>query len=354
VGLEGQLKLKASKVLLVGVGGLGSPTALYLAAAGVGTIGIVDSDRVDHSNLHRQIIHGVADVGRPKLDSAEESIQAINPNVKVIKHEMMLTSENALEIVRDYDLVIDGTDNFPTRYLVNDACVLLNKLNMYGSIYQFDGQASVFGSPGGPCYRCLYPEPPPPGMVPNCAEGGVLGVLPGLIGTIQATEAVKAILGIGELLVGRLLMYDALAMSFRTLKIKRDPACPICGENPTISKLIDYDQFCGLPPKDSTPMLIPEITVTDLRELQQSHIPFTLVDVREPNENALNHIEGSILIPLGQLPDRLGELDKSGKIVVHCQSGMRSSKATAILLNDGFQDVSNLKGGIAEWLRTSE
>ena len=349
VGLEGQKKLKAASVLLVGAGGLGSPAALYLAAAGVGRIGIVDFDKVDASNLHRQIIHGTSDVGRSKLDSAAESILDINPNVQVDKHEVMLSSENALEIVKDYDIVVDGTDNFPTRYLVNDACVLLGKTNFYGSIFRFEGQATVFCAPGGPCYRCLYPEPPPPGMVPSCAEGGVLGVLPGIIGLIQATEAVKFILGKGRSLVGRLMLYDALDMSFRELRIKRDPNCPICGDNPTISALIDYNQFCGLPSHPEPTGT--EIEVTELKAMMSRKDAFALVDVREPDEFEVDRIPGSVLIPLGQVPERLSELDKTALTVVHCRSGMRSAKACTILREAGFQKVLNLKGGILEWNR---
>jgi len=352
VGLVGQQKLKAAKVLLVGAGGLGSPSALYLAASGVGTIGIVDCDKVDLTNLHRQVIHGTNDVGRSKLDSAAESIAAVNPNVQVVKHEAMLTSENALKIIEGYDFVVDGTDNFPTRYLVNDACVLLGKMNMYGSIFRFDGQASVFCASNGPCYRCLYPEPPPPGLVPSCAEGGVLGVLPGIIGLIQATEAVKAILGIGELLIGRLLLYDALAMRFREIRIRRDPDCPICGERPTIKALIDYDQFCGMPGKDAASHAEAEIEPAALNTMIERNEPFTLVDVREPHEYEINRIPGSVLIPLGQLPERISEIDPSKTTVVHCQSGVRSAKACEILRSNGFENVVNLRGGIVAWMKT--
>jgi len=354
IGMAGQQKLKASRVLLVGAGGLGSPAALYLAASGVGTMGIVDCDVVDLTNLHRQIIHGTQDVGRSKLDSAEESIHAINPNVEVVKHETLLTSDNALEIVGQYDLVVDGTDNFPTRYLVNDACVLLDKTNVYGSIFRFDGQASVFCAPGGPCYRCLYPEPPPPGVVPSCAEGGVLGILPGVIGLIQATEAIKLILGIGEPLIGRLLLYDALTMRFRELRIRRDPECRICGDHPTLTHLIDYDSFCGLPAQRSEQEADGEIEPVDLRAMMEAQQPFTLVDVREPHEFEISRIPGSILIPLGELPGRLGDLGRTGALVVHCQSGMRSAKACEILRSNGFQNVTNLRGGIAAWLKQAE
>ncbi len=354
VGLIGQQKLKAAKVLLVGAGGLGSPTAMYLAACGIGVIGIVDFDQVDLTNLHRQIIHGTSDVGRSKIDSAADAIRDINPNVEVVKHETLLSSQNALGILSDYDLVIDGTDNFPTRYLVNDACVLSGKLNVYGSIFRFEGQATVFCSPEGPCYRCLYPEPPPPGMVPSCAEAGVLGVLPGVIGLIQATEAVKLILGAGESLIGRLMLYDALSMRFREVRIRRDPDCPICGENPTIKELIDYDQFCGLPVKGEQPTEIQEIEASELKAMMDRRDRFTLVDVREPDEFAICRIPGSILIPLGQLEARLGEVDNSLPIVVHCQSGGRSAKACATLKSRGFHYVVNLRGGMNEWLKQGE
>ncbi|HLK15443.1 MAG TPA: molybdopterin-synthase adenylyltransferase MoeB [Fimbriimonadaceae bacterium] len=348
VGSEGQLRLKAAKVLLVGAGGLGSPAALYLAASGVGTLGIVDFDAVDLTNLHRQVIHGTPDVGRSKLDSAAESIHAVNPNVTVIKHSTMLTSDNALEIVAGYDLVLDGTDNFPTRYLVNDACVLLGKQNMYGSIFRFDGQATVFCAKGGPCYRCLYPEPPPPGLVPSCAEGGVLGVLPGIIGIIQATEAIKAILGVGESLIGRLLLYDALSMRFQEVHIRRDPNCPVCGDNPSVTQLVDYEELCGLPGHANFER---EIGADELTRLRELGIPHVLVDVREPHEYAVNRIPGSILIPLGEVPARIGELDRTKKTVVQCQSGVRSARACEILISAGFEDVVNLRGGIIDWMK---
>ena len=354
VGVDGQLKLKSARVLLVGAGGLGSPTALYLAASGVGTLGIVDFDAVDLTNLHRQVIHGTSDVGRSKLDSAAEAIHEVNPNVQVVKQEILLSSENALEILSGYDLVVDGTDNFPTRYLVNDACVLLGKTNVYGSIFRFDGQATVFCTPGGPCYRCLYPEPPPPGMVPSCAEGGVLGVLPGIIGLIQATEAVKLILGVGEPLIGRLVLYDALAMSFRELKIRRDPACPICGDLPSITALIDYNQFCGIKPITNEPVAYHEIESSTLNAMFQSGEDFVLLDVREPDEFEVSRIPGSILIPLGDVRNRLNELNPSTKTVVHCRSGMRSAKACEILVAAGFGDVSNLKGGILDWMQSEQ
>src|ERR687893_866330 len=323
VALEGQKKLKAAKVLTVGTGGLGSPLALYLAAAGIGTIGIVDFDVVDESNLQRQIIHGTSDVGRPKVESAHDKIKDINPNVEVRVHEEALTSENALEIIEDYDVIVDGTDNFPTRYLVNDACVLLNKPNVYGSIFRFEGQASVFYAEEGPCYRCLYPEPPPPGLVPSCAEGGVLGILPGAIGTIQATETVKLLLGIGEPLIGRLLLYDALTMRFREMKLRKDPGCPVCGENPTVTELIDYQEFCGIPQARAQAEEVPEITVGELRERLDE---VSVLDVREPHEYQVANI-GARLIPLGELPERLVELGKDETLAVHCKTGGRSAQA---------------------------
>ena len=351
VGEAGQQRLRAAKVLLVGAGGLGSPAALYLAASGIGRIGIVDFDCVDLTNLHRQVIHGTGKVGRSKVDSAEESIAAVNPHVEVVKHEAMLTSQNALQILEDYDYVVDGTDNFPTRYLVNDACVLLGKPNMYGSIFRFEGQATVFCATDGPCYRCLYPEPPPPGTVPSCAEGGVLGILPGVIGLVQATETVKAILGIGESLVGRLLMYDALSMRFSEVRIRRDPACPICGDHPTQTTLIDYDQFCGVASQDSDRRQEHEIDVAALLEMQHRGQDFILLDVRERHEHAIQRIPGSILMPLGQVARRLGELDRSKTIVVHCHSGIRSATACEILRGAGFEDVFNLRGGMVEWIK---
>jgi adenylyltransferase/sulfurtransferase len=360
VGIEGQKKLKAAKVLLVGAGGLGAPLGLYLAAAGVGRIGLVDFDVVDFSNLQRQVIHATKDVGRNKIDSASEKMLAINPNVQIIKHEVALSSENALDILKDYDLVVDGTDNFPTRYLVNDACVLLNKPNVYGSIFRFEGQSTVFAYEGGPCYRCLYPEPPPPGLVPSCAEGGVLGILPGTIGLIQATEAVKLILGIGEPLVGRLLLYDALGMRFRELKLRKNPECPICGEHRTITKLIDYHQFCGVPqpgpaaggaaiPDQETKVNEGEIDVTELKQKIDRGDNFVLIDVREPHEYKIASIPGSKLVPLGEVPKRLDEFDKNADIVIHCKSGMRSAKACGILKQNGFQHVRNVVGGILAW-----
>lgn len=347
VGGEGQLKLKRAKVLLVGAGGLGAPLGLYLTAAGVGRIGLVDFDVVDVTNLQRQVIHSTADVGRKKLDSAAESMQAINPAIRIDRFDTALSSENALEILKDYDIVVDGTDNFPTRYLVNDACVLLGKPNVYGSVFRFEGQATVFAYQDGPCYRCLYPEPPPPGMVPSCAEGGVLGVLPGLIGMVQATEAVKLVLGIGETLKGRLLVYDALAMRFRELQIRRDPACPVCGEHPTIRELIDYQQFCGAG-RGETPAT-PEMDVTELKAWMDRQERFVLVDVREPHEYQISRIPGSRLIPLGELANRMGELEADEEIVVHCKSGGRSAKAAELLKKAGFENVRNLRGGILAW-----
>ena len=353
VGMDGQLKLKAASVLCIGAGGLGSPVAMYLAAAGVGRIGIVDFDVVDYSNLQRQIIHGTPDVGRPKLDSARDSLAAINPEVRVETHNLALSSGNALDLFREYDIIVDGTDNFPTRYLVNDACVLLGKPNCYGSIFRFEGQASVFGAPGGPCYRCLYPEPPPPGLVPSCAEGGVLGILPGVVGTIQATEAVKLIMGAGEPLIGRFLIYDALRMRFRELKLRKDPDCPVCGERPTVTALIDYDQFCGIAPPASAaadPPPSDDATVEQLKaRLDQRDEPFIL-DVREPQEYQICNIPGSTLIPLGDLPSRLHELEGRGEMIVHCKSGARSAKAVKLLREAGFAQAKNLRGGILRWI----
>jgi sulfur-carrier protein adenylyltransferase/sulfurtransferase len=350
VALDGQKKLKKAKVLTIGAGGLGSPLALYLAAAGVGTIGIVDFDVVDESNLQRQIIHGTSDIGRPKMESARDRIKDINPNVEVIAYEEALTSENALEIFEDYDVIVDGTDNFPTRYLVNDACVLTGKPNVYGSIFRFEGQASVFWAEEGPCYRCLYPEPPPPGLVPSCAEGGVLGILPGAIGTIQATETVKLILGIGEPLIGRLLLYDALGMSFREMKLRKDPNCPVCGENPTVTELIDYQEFCGIPQANAQAQAdeVPEITVQELKAKMENGEDLNVLDVREPHEYEVANI-GVRLIPLGELPQRLAELDQSESFAIHCKTGGRSAKAVKLLKDAGFQNVYNVKGGITAW-----
>jgi sulfur-carrier protein adenylyltransferase/sulfurtransferase len=353
VGMDGQLKLKAANVLLVGTGGLGAPLGLYLAAAGIGHIGLVDFDVVDFTNLQRQVIHHTSDVGRKKLDSAAEKMTAINPHIRITRHEVALTSENALDIIKDYDLVVDGTDNFPTRYLVNDACVLLGKPNVYGSIFRFDGQSTIFAYEGGPCYRCLYPEPPPPGLVPSCAEGGVLGILPGTIGLIQATEAVKLILGIGEPLVGRLLLYDALAMRFRELKLRRNPECPVCGDHRTITRLIDYHQFCGIPQQppvqETAKVNDGEIDPVDVKRMLDRGEQFVLVDVREPHEHRICNIPQAKLIPLGEVGNRLGELDKGADIVVHCKSGMRSAKACGVLRQNGFERVRNMKGGILAW-----
>jgi sulfur-carrier protein adenylyltransferase/sulfurtransferase len=350
VALDGQKKLKASKVLTVGTGGLGSPLALYLAAAGVGTIGIVDFDVVDESNLQRQIIHGTSDVGRPKVESAYDKLKDINPNVEVRVHEEALTSENAFEIFEDYDVIVDGTDNFPTRYLVNDACVLLGKPNVYGSIFRFEGQASVFYAEEGPCYRCLYPEPPPPGLVPSCAEGGVLGILPGAIGTIQATETVKLLLGIGEPLIGRLLLYDALGMSFREMKLRKDPNCPVCGENPTVTELIDYQEFCGIPQANAAEQAngVPEITVNELKQKLDNSEDINVLDVREPHEYEVANI-GVRLIPLGELPQRMAELEQDDILAIHCKTGARSARAVKLLKDAGFQNVYNVKGGITAW-----
>ena len=350
VALDGQKQLKAAKVLTVGTGGLGSPLALYLAAAGVGTIGIVDFDVVDESNLQRQIIHGTSDVGRPKVESAYDRLEDINPNVEVRVHEEALTSENALEIFEDYDVIVDGTDNFPTRYLVNDACVLLGKPNVYGSIFRFEGQASVFYAEEGPCYRCLYPEPPPPGLVPSCAEGGVLGILPGAIGTIQATETVKLILGIGEPLIGRLLLYDALGMSFREMKLRKDPNCPVCGESPTVTGLIDYQEFCGIPQAQAAEERngVPEISVGELKSKLDNGDDINVLDVREPHEYEFANI-GVRLIPLGELPQRLVELDRDENFAIHCKTGARSAKAVKLLQGAGFENVYNVKGGITAW-----
>jgi len=348
VAMEGQLKLKQAKVLLVGTGGLGAPLGLYLAAVGIGKIGVVDFDVVDFTNLQRQVIHGTKDVGRPKIDSAADRMADINPNVEIVKHEVALTSENALDIIRGYDIVVDGTDNFPTRYLVNDACVLLNKPNVYGSIFRFEGQASVFATENGPCYRCLYPEPPPPGLVPSCAEGGVLGILPGLIGIVQATEAVKLILGSGEPLIGRLLLYDALAMRFRELKLRKNPECPICGPNRTIHELIDYQQFCGILP-EAPVATTADVSATEVKEMLDRHADFLLLDVREPHEYQIAKIPGSTLIPLGELPKRMHELTGATEIIAHCKSGVRSAKAVDLLKSSGFKRVRNMAGGILAW-----
>ena len=351
-GMEGQQKLKAARVLCVGTGGLGSPLALYLAAAGIGTLGLVDFDVVDASNLQRQIIHSTKDIGRKKLDSAEEKLLALNPALNVVKHDTMLSSANALDILKDYDIVADGTDNFPTRYLVNDACVLLGKPNVYGSIFRFEGQASVFATKEGPCYRCLYPEPPPPGLVPSCAEGGVLGILPGLVGVIQATEAIKLILGKGESLVGRLLLVDALNMRFRELKLRKNPECPVCGANPTVTKLIDYQQFCGIMPETKEEKTlkngIPQLSVKELKRRRDAGEDVFVLDVREPYEYQIANIGGT-LIPQNDVPQRLAEIDRNREIVVQCRSGQRSQRIAEFLAQAGYQKVSNLAGGILAW-----
>lgn len=354
VGMEGQKKLKAAKILLIGTGGLGSPLALYLSAAGIGRLGLVDFDVVDKSNLQRQIIHGTKDVGRPKTQSAKESINDINPNVDVQIYETGLMSDNAMEIIRDYDIVIDGTDNFPTRYLVNDACVLLGKPNVYGSIFRFEGQNSVFWAEKGPCYRCLYPEPPPPGMVPSCAEGGVIGILPGIIGLIQANEAVKIILGQGTPLIGRFLTFNALDMKWRELKLRKDPACPICGDNPTVTELIDYQQFCGMPvpseaPEEEAELTDIEITPAQVKARQDAGDKFTLIDVREPHEYEICSIDGSKLVPLSEFDAHIDEFDMDDDIVVHCKLGGRSAKAQDTLIANGFTNVKNMVGGITRW-----
>ena len=358
VGVEGQRKLKAGRVLCVGAGGLGSPAALYLAAAGLGTLGIIDFDNVDASNLQRQILHSTSDIGRSKLASAKDRLSALNPALHIHGYETALTSKNALEIFRDYDVILDGTDNFSTRYLVNDACVILGKPNAYGSIFRFEGQASVFATKGGPCYRCLYPEPPPPGLVPSCAEGGVLGVLPGIIGTIQATETIKLLLGGGSTLIGRLLLYDAWNMRFRELKLRRDVDCPVCGDHPTVRELIDYDQFCGITPPQTTAQpassagAIQEVSVQELNAKLTSGAPVFLLDVREPNEFQIARIPGSTLIPLGQVGSRLQEITTAAagrEILVHCKMGSRSAKAVQVLKDNGIE-AKNVKGGILAWI----
>jgi molybdopterin/thiamine biosynthesis adenylyltransferase/rhodanese-related sulfurtransferase len=352
VGLSGQKKICSTSVLCIGAGGLGSPIAMYLAAAGIGKLGILDFDSVDYSNLQRQIVHGTADVGRPKTQSAKETINAINPNVEVVLHNARITSENALDLIRPYDIVVDGTDNFPTRYLTNDACVLLKKANVYGSIFRFEGQASVFAPHlGGPCYRCLYPEPPPPGMVPSCAEGGVLGVLPGIVGTIQATEILKLALGKGSSLIGRLLLFNALDMKFRELKLRRDPQCPICGENPTISELIDYEMFCGITPEPAVPASNPdEVSVQEMkRALENPKLGIGVLDVREPDEYQIAHIDGVPLFPLSTLQQRFTELDPNKQYYIHCKSGVRSLRALQFLREQGFKYLKSVKGGISAW-----
>jgi adenylyltransferase/sulfurtransferase len=352
VGMEGQRRLKAAKVLCVGTGGLGSPMAFYLAAAGIGTLGMVDFDVVDASNLQRQIIHSTKDIGRKKLDSAAEKLLALNPALNVVKHDTLLSSANALDILKDYDIVADGTDNFPTRYLVNDACVLLGRPNVYGSIFRFEGQASVFATKEGPCYRCLYPEPPPPGLVPSCAEGGVLGILPGLVGVMQATEVIKLILGNGEPLIGRLLLVDALNMRFRELKLRKNPDCPVCGTHPTVTELIDYQQFCGIvpetPQESSVKNGIPQMTVKELKRRMDAGEDLQLIDVREPYEVQIAQMGGK-LIPQNDVPQRLSEIDRNREVVVHCRSGARSQRIAEFLKQSGYPRVANLAGGILAW-----
>jgi len=348
VGMEGQKKLKAAKVLMIGAGGLGSPLGMYLAAAGVGTLGIVDFDVVDETNLHRQLLHSTNDIGRSKLESAKETINLINPNVDVVTFETRLTSENALDILKDFDVIVDGTDNFPTRYLVNDACVLLGKPNVYGSIFRFEGQVTVFDAKQGPCYRCLYPAPPPPGLVPSCAEGGVLGVLPGIIGSLQALETIKIIIEQGDLLLGRLILFDALKFKFRELKLRKNPSCPICGENPEIHELIDYEQFCGITPDDEQGPYQDQISADELNKKIQNNEDIFILDVREPHEYEISNL-GGYLIPLNDLPNRVNELDSSRELVVHCKVGSRSARAVQFLKKAGFKKVKNLVGGINAW-----
>jgi sulfur-carrier protein adenylyltransferase/sulfurtransferase len=350
VGMDGQLKLKQAKVLCIGTGGLGAPLGLYLAAAGVGRIGLVDFDVVDSTNLQRQVLFGTSDVGRPKIEAAADRLRNLNPDIQIDTFEAQLTSENALDIMKDYDIVVDGTDNFPTRYLVNDACVMLGKPNVYGSIFRFEGQITIFGYPDGPCYRCLYPEPPPPGLVPSCAEGGVLGVLPGIVGTIQAAETLKLIIGKGDPLVGRLLLFDALGMKFRELKLRKNPECPVCGNHPTVTKLIDYAEFCGIRGEEApvTATNIPEITPRELKARLDRGDDLYILDVREPHEYQICNIHGN-LIPLGELSRRAHELDSSREIVAHCRSGKRSAEAVQFLQKAGFRKIWNLKGGILAW-----
>ncbi len=354
VGVEGQEKLKAAKVLLIGTGGLGSPAALYLSAAGVGTLGLVDFDVVDFSNMQRQIIHSTSSINKPKVESARDRIREINPNINVLTFNERLTKENIMRIIKDFDIILDGTDNFQTRYLVNDACVFTKKPFVYGSIFRFDGQATVFYPGKGPCYRCLFAEPPPPGMVPSCAEGGVLGILPGVIGVIQATEVIKLIIGKGEPLIGRLMLYDALKMNFREVKFRRNPKCPVCGDSPTVTELIDYDAFCGLTrgqeaKTNGSSSRIPEISAAELKKRMDSKEKFVLVDVREPSEYKINQIPGARLIPLGSIVERANELDTADDIVVQCHFGGRSAKAAEILIGMGFKKVKNLAGGIDAW-----
>ena len=353
VGMAGQERLKAARVLIVGAGGLGSPVGLYLAAAGVGTLGLVDFDQVEVSNLQRQVLYGQQDVGRPKLEVAVERLAAVNPHIRLVPHSFRLDSTNALELFAAYDVVVDGTDNFPTRYLVNDACVLAGKPNVYGSIFRFEGQVAVFWGARGPCYRCLFPEPPPPGVVPSCAEGGVLGVLPGIIGSLQANEAIKLILGVGEPLIGRLLLFDALKLQFRELKIKKSAACPVCSENPTQRELIDYEQFCGGADseREVSETAETEIGAQELARWREEGQRFLLLDVRTPEEHAIAHIQGALLIPLAELPRRLDELQREVPIVAHCHVGVRSARAAQLLRRAGFRRVRNLRGGIDAWSR---
>ena len=353
VGMEGQLKLKAAKVLLIGTGGLGAPLGLYLTAAGVGRLGLVDFDVVDFTNLQRQVTFTTQDVGKRKIEAARDRLHGLNPEIQIDTHEVKLTSENALTILRDYDIIVDGTDNFPTRYLVNDACVLLGKPNVYGSIFRFEGQATVFALDDGPCYRCLYPEPPPPGLVPSCAEGGVLGVLPGIVGSIQANETIKLIIGRGESLKGRLLIFDALKMKFRELRLRKNPDCPICGTHRTVTKLIDYEEFCGLRGQEAQQPAaqVPEIEPVELKRKLDAGEDVFILDVREPHEYQICHLNGH-LIPLGDLPKRVSELDSARTIVAHCRSGMRSAQAVEFLRTAGFRKVWNLKGGILAWSDT--
>jgi molybdopterin/thiamine biosynthesis adenylyltransferase/rhodanese-related sulfurtransferase/molybdopterin converting factor small subunit len=350
VGMTGQRKLKAASILMIGTGGLGAPLGMYLAAAGVGRLGLVDFDVVDASNLQRQIIHGTKDIGRPKIASARDRIQDINPHVEIETHETRLTSENAMRLFVNYDVIVDGTDNFPTRYLVNDACVLTGKPNVYGSIFRFEGQASVFWAERGPCYRCLYPEPPPPGLVPSCAEGGVLGVLPGIIGAIQANEAIKIVLGAPDIMVNRLLLFDAWRMRFRELKLRKNPDCPVCGDHPTIKKLIDYEEFCGISKQPEPKLTMEEITATDLKQRLDKGDDIQIIDVREPHEYEIGQIPNSKLIPLGQVLNRMNEIDPDRETVVHCKMGGRSAKAIDALKRSGFQGrLINLAGGITAW-----
>src|ERR1700726_3545018 len=350
VGMEGQLKLARAKVLMIGAGGLGAPLGLYLAAAGVGRLGIVDFDVVDFTNLQRQITFSTSDVGRPKIQAAKERLAGMNPQIRIDTYETRLTSSNALDLFRDYDIIVDGTDNFPTRYLVNDACVLLGKPNVYGSIFRFEGQVTIFGYPLGPCYRCLFPEPPPPGLVPSCAEGGVLGVLPGIVGAIQAAETLKLIIGKGQSLVGRLLLFDALAMRFRELKLRKNPECPVCGAHPTVTKLIDYAEFCGIRGEEAPApqTTVPEITPRDFKARLDRGDDLYVLDVREPHEYQICNLGGH-LIPLGDLSRRVNELDSSREIVAHCRSGKRSAEAVEFLQKAGFRKIWNLKGGILAW-----